>query len=102
MSRTLVATLRDLREAVGPSEDWRLKGLCAGTDDPETWFPYPNITDEVAESACDGCLVKQQCLQWSLDHKIREGTWGGMSENRRLELLRMRPIQPERYVAASP
>ncbi|MCV7136455.1 WhiB family transcriptional regulator [Mycobacterium hodleri] len=85
-------------------EDWYERALCPQTD-PDAFFPEKGGSTKEAKKICLGCPVKQQCLQWALDHDERFGIWGGLSERERRRLKRgidIRPAQddePERVAA---
>lgn len=66
---------------------------CQSTDS-ETFFPDPTEIEKIAlaKSFCATCLptVKNECLSFALDNRIRYGVWGGMTENERHNLLRQK------------
>ncbi len=57
---------------------------------PELWFPEKGGKVKFAEDLCKRCEIQLPCLQWSLDNKEQWGTWGGVSENQRKQILRRR------------
>ncbi|KAA8821647.1 WhiB family transcriptional regulator [Bifidobacterium vespertilionis] len=61
---------------------WQHKALCAQTD-PEAFFPEKGGSTRDAKRICAQCEVREQCLQWAIDHDERFGIWGGMSERER-------------------
>lgn len=70
--------------------DWRDRAACLG-EDPELFFPIgttgPGLRQVAqAKSVCRGCPVAVECLAWALDTDQRQGVWGGLSEDERLEL----------------
>ena len=67
-----------------PDEDvsWQHKALCSQTD-PEVFFPEKGGSTRDAKRVCAQCEVREQCLQWAIDHDERFGIWGGMSERER-------------------
>ncbi len=72
----------------GVEEDitsWQASALCAQTD-PEAFFPEKGGSTREAKSVCKGCPVKQECLEYALDHDERFGIWGGLSERERRKL----------------
>ncbi|MEE8667472.1 MAG: WhiB family transcriptional regulator [Bifidobacterium mongoliense] len=70
----------DVRDAAGQS--WRQRALCSQTD-PEVFFPEKGGSTKDAKQVCSRCEVREQCLQWALEHDERFGIWGGMSERER-------------------
>lgn len=68
-------------------EDWRALAACA-QEWPFDWFPCGDnsvavrTNAERAKHVCQGCSVRDACLQDALDHEQpmrRHGIWGGMS-----------------------
>ena len=57
---------------------------CAGMD---TNLFFPDETEvvkaEAAKAVCDGCVVREACLEFALVNVIREGIYGGASERAR-------------------
>lgn len=46
------------------------------------------ITD--AKKVCEGCPVKETCLEYALSHNEQHGVWGGTSERERRRIRRNR------------
>ena len=61
---------------------WQHKALCSQTD-PEAFFPEKGGSTRDAKRVCAQCTVREQCLQWAIEHDERFGIWGGMSERER-------------------
>ncbi|MDD4867834.1 MAG: WhiB family transcriptional regulator [Mycobacterium sp.] len=68
-----------------PDEPWRDLALCAQTD-PESFFPEKGGSTREAKKMCRGCEVRDQCLDYALEHDERFGIWGGLSERERRHL----------------
>ena len=66
---------------------WQDAALCAQAD-PEQWFPEKGGSTLWAKRVCRMCTVKSECLEYALEHEIRYGIWGGMSERERRVLRR--------------
>jgi len=66
---------------------WQGRALCAQTD-PEAFFPEKGGSTREAKRVCAKCDVRQECLDYALDHDERFGIWGGMSERDRRRLRR--------------
>ena len=64
---------------------WRVDALCAETH-PEAFFPEKGGSTRDAKRICNSCDVKEQCLNYALDHDERFGIWGGLSERERRKL----------------
>lgn len=72
---------------------WTEQALCAQTD-PELWFPKKGASITEARKVCAACPVVSECLDYSLEHDMRHGVWGGLSE------LDRRIVRAERKAAA--
>ncbi|WP_413467061.1 WhiB family transcriptional regulator [Mycolicibacterium sp. 120270] len=71
-----------------PEDDlWQEKALCAQTD-PEAFFPEKGGSTREAKRICQGCEVRDACLEYALAHDERFGIWGGLSERERRRLKR--------------
>ncbi|KAE8130179.1 MULTISPECIES: WhiB family transcriptional regulator [Bifidobacterium] len=77
-----------------PDDDlsWQHQALCSQTD-PEAFFPEKGGSTRDAKRVCAQCEVREQCLQWALEHDERFGIWGGMSERERRRYKRERREQ---------
>jgi WhiB family redox-sensing transcriptional regulator len=81
-------SLWDLLNLGSPEQtDWMRDGLCAQTD-PDAFFPNKGETTQPAKSVCEGCPVRDTCLNYALEHNERFGVWGGTSERERRVLRR--------------
>ena len=67
---------------------WQERALCAQTD-PEAFFPEKGGSTREAKRICQGCEVRDACLDYALAHDERFGIWGGMSERERRKLKRL-------------
>ncbi|MGJ9583291.1 WhiB family transcriptional regulator [Actinotignum sp. GS-2025b] len=76
-------------KADSASLHWRESALCAQTD-PDVFFPEKGGSTAPATSICHECPVREECLEYALQHDIRHGIWGGMSDNDRRRLSRQR------------
>jgi WhiB family redox-sensing transcriptional regulator len=74
--------LDDMTEEDG---GWQERGLCAQTD-PEAFFPEKGGSTREAKKVCLTCDVRQECLEYALEHDERFGIWGGLSERERRKL----------------
>lgn len=64
---------------------WQERALCAQTD-PEAFFPEKGGSTREAKKICLTCEVREECLQYALEHDERFGIWGGLSERERRKL----------------
>jgi WhiB family redox-sensing transcriptional regulator len=68
---------------------WMLKARCRGAL-PTEFFPSDGLGVENAQRVCDDCTVRDECLEYALQHRIEHGVWGGASERERRRILRRR------------
>ncbi|AEI10084.1 WhiB family transcription regulator [Corynebacterium resistens DSM 45100] len=66
-------------------QDWQEQALCAQTD-PEAFFPEKGGSTREAKRICQACGVRDECLEYALEHDERFGIWGGLSERERRRL----------------
>jgi WhiB family redox-sensing transcriptional regulator len=64
---------------------WQQDALCTQTD-PEMFFPEKGGSPADAKRVCDGCDVRERCLQYALDNNERFGVWGGKTKSERDQL----------------
>lgn len=77
--------------------DWTRRAACLDLD-PELFFPIsmegPSQSQvEQAKQVCDGCPVREPCLQYALSTRQAYGVWGGTDPGQRRELS---PEEPQR------
>lgn len=67
---------------------WTELAVCAEVD-PDLFFPdeYGPAGDAIA--ICRSCEVRPQCLRYAFDHPGESGVWGGFSERRRQDQVRL-------------
>lgn len=66
------------------------RAACRGAG-VDRWFPTQGANYRPAKRICADCPVKQECLDYALDHEIRHGVWGGTTEAKRRRLRRTIP-----------
>ena len=49
----------------------------------------PSVTD-AAKRVCDSCHVRNDCLEYAMDNRIKDGIWGSMTYREREQLRRRR------------
>ncbi|OBG84538.1 transcription factor WhiB [Mycobacterium sp. E136] len=85
---SLVPDPIEVAPALTPEDElWQEKALCAQTD-PEAFFPEKGGSTREAKRICQGCEVRDACLEYALAHDERFGIWGGLSERERRRLKR--------------
>ncbi len=84
-----------LESGASAADDWRQRAACREIPDPDIFFPIgttgPALEQaEAAKTICIECEVRETCLAWALETGQDTGVWGGLSEEERRDLLRMR------------
>jgi len=75
--------------SLGGDRQWQEQANCLGVD-PDLFFPERGASTREAKGVCQGCVVKQNCLEFALENGEKFGIWGGMSERERRKLRRQR------------
>ena len=65
--------------------EWHAQAACRGMGS-EVFFPERGDKVSEAIAICEGCPVRQECLEFSLQNGERNGIWGGVPERRRRNL----------------
>lgn len=68
---------------------WQDHANCAGVD-PDLFFPDRGASTREAKEVCQGCVVRDACLEYALAAGEKWGIWGGTSERERRHLRRQR------------
>ena len=68
---------------------WRQRGACRGLD-PAVFYPETDEEAEEAKDVCHGCHVRVACLEYALQHREKQGVWGGCTERERRRIVRQR------------
>jgi hypothetical protein len=70
-------------------QDWRINGRCYQERvDPESFFPRGRPRNASVDF-CDGCSVRQECVDAALESPWRpHGIWGGLTEKELYPLWR--------------
>lgn len=69
---------------------WFADAACSGVG-WDLFFPEAGDSARDAKRLCRGCAVRNDCLQWALEHGERHGVWGGLSPDERDRLHATRP-----------
>ena len=82
--------------------DWVHRARCK-EEDPELFFPIGNtgpaaIQIEHAKAVCGRCDVRDLCLEWAMTTAQDAGVWGGLSEEERRALRRVRRREMSRLL----
>lgn len=80
-------------------ENWQDGANCLGVD-PDLFFPERGASTREAKEVCRACVVREQCLEYSLQNGEKFGIWGGLSELERRSIRRQRARAARRIVGA--
>lgn len=76
-----------IRDLLDDDRPWASYAACRQAD-PDWFFPGSDDDGRAAVRVCRGCPVREDCLDWALQVRIRYGIWGGLTERERRRLLR--------------
>jgi WhiB family redox-sensing transcriptional regulator len=88
-ARVSIHARRNLQLDDDDVEGWQDKANCLGVD-PDLFFPSRGASTREAKEVCRGCVVRLDCLEFSLVSREKFGIWGGLSERERRRLRRQR------------
>ncbi|MCM3884151.1 WhiB family transcriptional regulator [Frankia sp. R82] len=84
---------------VGDSVGWESRALCAGTDNPDFFFPDSAEDSRAVQRFCRPCPVQVECGTAAIARGEEHGVWAGMSQ---MELRRaVRQVAESRQVVAA-
>ncbi len=82
--------MKRIESAFDPEDrSWQDYANCLGVD-PDLFFPERGASTREAKEVCRGCVVRMQCLEYTLANGEKFGIWGGMSERERRRIRRQR------------
>lgn len=83
--------------------DWKLEGApCAsGKHDPEMWFSMTPDLLSAAKSLCEGCPVRERCLNYAIDQRLSHGVWGGLTGDERYNYRQRLVMRRRRSLSGS-
>lgn len=71
---------------------WMAEGNCRNYP-PAVFFPSDGVGVDRARKICNqACPVKDQCLDYAIEHRIEHGVWGGASERERRRIIKRRKL----------
>jgi WhiB family redox-sensing transcriptional regulator len=56
--------------------------------DPELWWPVRGGSPD-AVAGCEVCPVRTECLAYAVAADERDGVWGGLTRDERLQIVRV-------------
>jgi len=80
-------------ELMPPPLGWRKRSACHGALPqrfyPEDWEVWDEeAIEEVKETFCNVCPVKDECLDFAIGTREIEGIWGGLTHSERKSYIR--------------
>jgi WhiB family redox-sensing transcriptional regulator len=71
------------------ASDWRAASACRDAD-LDMFFPVAATSTQVSRALriCQGCAVRQQCLDFALRSGEKDGIWGGTTPEDRVRARR--------------
>jgi WhiB family redox-sensing transcriptional regulator len=66
---------------------WAVFAACRDRD-PDAFFPTTPEQEREAIRVCHGCAVREECLAFAMEARVRFGIWGGLTEKQRRSLGR--------------
>ena len=72
-------------------ESWQMFANCLGVD-TDLFFPERGASSKEANGVCQGCVVREDCLEYALANGEKFGIWGGLSERERRRIRRQRAL----------
>lgn len=89
-----------VEEMPSEEESWQAFANCLGVE-PDLFFPERGASTTEAKAVCEGCVVKNDCLEYALANGEKFGIWGGTSERERRTIRRNRARQKRIAAAAA-
>ncbi len=73
------------------AQPWRSRASCIGLD-PTLFYPADDdgAATDAAKTICEACDVHQQCLEYALAAREKDGVWGGHTALERRRIIRRR------------
>lgn len=68
---------------------WQDQAACRGAN-PDLFFPERGASTRKAKSICRECAVREECLDFAIDHSEKFGIWGAKSERERRHIKAVR------------
>lgn len=80
--------------------EWRDRANCRSVN-TSLFFPERGVSVEQARQVCQGCEVREDCLDYALENNERHGIWGGLSERQRRMMRRETRDNVVRYLTGT-
>lgn len=77
-----------------PHKPWMTDAACLDIDNAvDVMFPTDGRGSIVAKKVCESCVVREECADYALEHRVQHGVWGGMSERTRNTISKERTAE---------
>lgn len=74
---------RNLVDAIWPA--WMRRAACGGMD-PTSWVTPAKGDRAFAMEVCRSCMVRRDCLDYAIEHEMRQGIWGATTAAQRRQM----------------
>lgn len=71
--------------------EWWDYANCLGVGG-DRFFPERGESTREAKEVCQGCEVREECLDFAITNSEKHGIWGGLSERQRRRVRRQRQL----------
>ncbi len=71
---------------------WELQAACR-TEHTGIFFSGNTVMQDRAKAICQGCPVREDCLEYAMANDEKFGVWGGYTERERNRLRRVRALR---------
>lgn len=81
-------------------QNWQRNASCVGIDS-SIFYPPTDEESGRAKAVCAECPVRQDCLEFAITVREKEGVWGGATAVERQRLVRRRRRQRRAALAST-
>ena len=67
---------------------WQEFSHCIG-EDLDMFMPERGASTDAAKAICAKCVVREECLEYSIVNKEQFGIWGGLDERERRKIIKL-------------
>jgi len=80
-------------------QNWADRAACRGLD-PAIFYPLTDDEAGEAKEVCAECPVQDDCLEFAIEFREKNGVWGGATERERMRIIRRRRRLRQQQVSA--
>jgi len=81
-----------MMQTTAEDREWMLSGSCVGQP-PSLFYPDRGQIPTEAKEICGSCLVRDRCLDYSIEIRDWEGVWGGIPGRKRRAIAQARGVR---------